>query len=114
MTRARRQPEFGRDLGGALAADEIFVAQPIGRAQKFAREDVGLDFLAFARRIAFDPAGAAIDRVAAESMRPRRHFIVRIAMEAEVADLVRDDDAFLDRIEILGDVDQPRRTIKRT
>ena len=113
MTRDGGKLEFGRNFGGALAANEVFVPKPIGWAQKFAGEDVGLHFLAFARRIAFDPPCPAIDRIAAQPVRPDRHFIVRIAMEAKVPDLVGNDDAFLDRIEILGDVHEPRRPVER-
>jgi len=46
--------------------DNVFVAQPISGAQELGGEYVCLDFLAFARRVAFDPGCTALDCVAAE------------------------------------------------
>ena len=110
MTRCDGKAELLRDLVRAPFAVDVFVAKPIGRAEKLARENIGLDFLAFARRIAFDPAGAAIDRIAAESVRAHRDLVVWIAVQAVVADLVCDDDQLLDRVLVLGDIDKPCET----
>jgi len=46
--------------------DNVFVAQPISGAQELGGEYVRLDFLTFARRVAFDPGCTALDCVAAE------------------------------------------------
>ena len=95
-------------------AVDVFVPKPVGRTEKLARENVGLHLLSFARRIAFYPAGAAIDRVAAESVRAHRNLVVWIAVQAVVADLVCDHDLFLGRILVFRDIDKPGRAIEKT
>ena len=73
-----------RDIGTATA-----------RRNHRAGKNIGMNLLAFARRIAFDPAGTAIDRIAAESGRSGGDFVVRIVMKVETPYLVSDNDPFL-------------------
>jgi hypothetical protein len=109
----RWQSKLVRDLVRTAVVVDVFDPQPIRRAQKLARENVGLNLLPFARRIAFDAAGAAVDGIAAEAVRSHRDLILRIAMEAVMADLMRDDDQLVGRVLMLGDVDEPRRAIEK-
>ena len=84
----RWQSKLVRDLVRTAVVVDVFDPQPIRRAQKLARENVGLNLLPFARRIAFDAAGPAVDRISAEPWRSYRYFVLRIAMQAVMADFV--------------------------
>ena len=71
----RRESDLFRDLARTAVAADVFIAEPVGRTQKLARKNIGLNLLPFARRIAFDPAGAAVDGIAAQSVRAHRDFV---------------------------------------
>ena len=106
--------ELLRDLVRAAVAAEVFIAEPIGRTQKLARKNIGLNFLPFARRVAFDPTGAAVDGIAAQSVRSHCDLVLRIAVQAVVADFVSNDDQLLGRVLVLGHVDESRGAIEKT
>jgi hypothetical protein len=93
---------------------EQLLVQPIRWAQKLARKNVGLNFLAFARRVAFHAARAGIDWLAAESWCERGHFIARIAVELVVTEFMRGHHGLVFRALAARDVDHLRRAVEKS
>jgi hypothetical protein len=92
--------------------DEIGLAQPIRRAKKLPRKDVGLYLLPLIRRISFDLSCPTINGVSAKSKGPRRDLTVRIAVKSEMTDLMSDDNSFIRRCLMLRHIHKPCGTIK--
>jgi hypothetical protein len=72
-----------------------------------------LNLLAFAGRVAFDATGAAVDGITAETVRSHRNLILRIAVQAVMADFMRNNHQFVGRILMFGDIDEPSGAIEK-
>jgi hypothetical protein len=100
-------------MGRPFPVDDVLLPKPVRRAEELACENIRLDFLAFTRRIAFNPACTAIDWFTAQSVRPYRHLIVGIVVKVKVPDLMRNHHKFINWVLADGDVHEPRRTVER-
>jgi hypothetical protein len=92
--------------------DEIGLAQPIRRAEKLARKNVGLYLFPLPWRISFDLSRPAVNGVSTKSKWSRCNLTMGIAVKSEVADLMSDDDSFIRRCLMLRNIHEPRGTIK--
>ena len=106
------QSQLCRELARPLGVCKELLAKPVGGAEELAGEYVGLDLLPLPRGIALHLAHASVDDVAAQSGRPDGDFVRRVLVQLEMADLVGDDDDFILRLLMLGDVDQPRLPVE--
>lgn len=101
------------DFRRATCLVHNFSAQPVGRAQEFAGEDIRLHLLALARRIALYHTRAAVDRVPAKLRLDVSYLVARIVMEFRVTDLVSDHDHLVLRVLATDNVHEPIRTFER-
>jgi hypothetical protein len=89
------EPKFLGNLTGTSPAFYYLLTKPIGRAQKFTGEDVGLDFLPLSRRITLRYCSPGLDLITTQPGRQHSDILAGIAMEFEVSDLVRNDDSLI-------------------
>jgi hypothetical protein len=102
----RWQSQFASDLRRPTPPVNEFRSKPVGRTQELSRKYVSLDFLAFTRGITLNSSCSAVDRVTTQARRSDGNFIHGIAMELVVTDLVSDDNQFVGRGLMRGNVDQ--------